>query len=51
VNPEDLAERRLPDGDAVDTRSHAEDGKERIAKGFELRAYDDRFLLKFTKPA
>ena len=37
---DDLAERGLSDGDAVDLASHFEDGVERLAPGFRVVAYD-----------
>ncbi|HEX5725194.1 MAG TPA: molybdopterin dinucleotide binding domain-containing protein, partial [Longimicrobiaceae bacterium] len=40
MHPDDLAERGLRPGDAVDIRSRAADGRERVAPRFRAVAYD-----------
>ena len=40
MHPDDIAERGLKPGDWVDVRSHAADGRERIAPRFRAVAYD-----------
>jgi anaerobic selenocysteine-containing dehydrogenase len=40
MHPDDLAERGLADGDEVDVRSHAADGRDRVAPRFRAVAYD-----------
>ncbi|HEX2210602.1 MAG TPA: FdhF/YdeP family oxidoreductase [Longimicrobium sp.] len=40
MHPDDIAERGLKPGDWVDVRSHAADGRERVAPRFRAVAYD-----------